>query len=145
MTKRRIWMGLTAVAASAAFLLIAANGIAQSAPGDDDPVLKAMRDEMDRSRQLRVVSGQDVPYFFSYDLTDSENLHVTATLGSAVNVSQQHARFPSVEVRVGDYDFDNTGHIFSGLYSGSRYDGSWPLDDNYQNLREGFWLATDRA
>ena len=145
MTMRRVWMGLTAVAACAAFLLVTADTIAQNAPGDDDPVLKAMRDEMERSRQLRVVSGQDVPYFFSYDLTDSENLHITATLGSAVNVNRQHARFPSVEVRVGDYNFDNTGHIFSGLYSGSRYDGSWPLDDNYQNLRDGFWLATDRT
>jgi TldD protein len=142
---RRFWLSLTAAAASAAFLLIAANGIAQNAPGDDDPILKAMRDEMDRSRQLRVVSGQDIPYFFSYDLTDSENLHVTATLGSAVNVSRLHARFPSVEVRVGDYNFDNTGHIYSGLYTGSRYDGSWPLDDNYQNLRDGFWLATDHT
>jgi predicted Zn-dependent protease len=142
---RRFWFALTAAAASGAFLLITANGIAQNAPGDDDPVLKAMHDEMDRSRQLRVVGGQDMPYFFSYDLTDSENLHITATLGSAVNVSRQHARFPSVEVRVGDYNFDNTGHIYSGLYSGSRYDGSWPLDDNYQNLRDGFWLATDHT
>lgn len=142
---RRMWMGLCAGASAAALLLIAANGLAQNAPGDDDPVLKAMRDEMDRSRQLRVVGGQDVPYFFSYDLTDSENFHVTATLGSPVNVTRQHLRFPSVEVRVGDYDFDNTGHVYSGFYGGSRYDGSWPLDDNYENLRDGFWLATDRT
>jgi hypothetical protein len=150
MTTRRLWLThrlllTVGSAAGVALLLVSANGIAQNVPGDDDPILKAMRDEMDRSRQLRVVSGQDVPYFFSYDLTDSENFHVTATLGSAVNVNRQHVRFPSVEVRVGDYNFDNTGHIFSGLYSGSRYDGSWPLDDNYQNLREGFWLATDHT
>jgi TldD protein len=140
---RRVAIALSA--AAVAVLLIAASGFAQNSPSDDDPVLKAMRDEMDRSRQLRAVSGQDVPYFFSYDLTDSENFHISATLGSAVNVTRQHLRFPSVEVRVGDYNFDNTGHIFSGLYSGSRYDGSWPLDDNYQNLRDGFWLATDRT
>ena len=48
-------------------------------------------------------------------------------------------------MRVGSYDFDNTGHIYSGIYTGSRYDTEWPLDDNYPTLRECFWLATDRA
>ena len=112
---------------------------------DDDVVLKAMRDEMERSRQLRVAGGQDAPYFFSYDLTDSEDFHVVATLGSPVSVSRRHVRNPGAEVRVGSYDFDNTGHIFSGRYSGSRYDGNWPMDDNYALLREGFWLLTDRT
>ncbi len=112
---------------------------------DDDVVLKAMRDEMERSRQLRVAGGQDAPYFFSFDLTDSEDFHAVATLGSPVSVSRRHVRNPGAEVRVGSYEFDNTGHIFSGRYSGSRYDGNWPLDDNYALLREGFWLLTDRT
>ena len=56
------------------------------------------------------------------------------------------SRLPNIEVRVGSYDFDNTGHIYSGLYSGSRYDTDpLPLDDNYRTLREGLWLATDHA
>jgi predicted Zn-dependent protease len=46
---------------------------------------------------------------------------------------------------VGSYDFDNTGHIFSGVYSGSRYDGNWPLDDDYANFRSELWLSTDRS
>jgi TldD protein len=118
----------------------------QSIP-DDDVVLRAMRDEMDRSRQLRVVAGgaDDVPYFISYSLSDAESFHVTASLGAAVNVARTHSRAPVIEVRVGGYDFDNTGHIFSGIYSGSRFDGQWPLDDYYPSLRECFWLATDHA
>ena len=37
-------------------------------PSDDDPILRAMRDELERSRQLRMVGGgDDAPYFFSYD------------------------------------------------------------------------------
>jgi hypothetical protein len=42
-------------------------------PGDD-LVLKAMRDEMERSRQLRAAGGGEVPYFFSFSLTDADNL-----------------------------------------------------------------------
>ena len=131
-------------AAGAVLLALSQAGWAQNS-GDDDVILKAMKDEMERSRQLRAAGGGDAPYFFSYDLTDSENVRVNASMGSAVSVSHDHLRFPSVEVRVGAYDFDNTNHIFSGLYSGSRYDGTWPLDNNYAALREAFWLSTDRA
>ncbi len=113
-------------------------------PVDDDVVLKAMRDEMARSRQLRVAGGGDAPYFFSYDLTDSDDFRVVATLGSPVSVTRRHGRIPGAEVRVGSYDFDNTGHVYTGRYNGSRYDGNWPMDDNYGLLREGYWLLTDR-
>ena len=113
---------------------------------DDDVILRAMRDEMDRSRQLRVIGGSDdAPFFISYTLSDIESFHVNASMGAPVSVNRNHARVPAVQVRVGSYDFDDTGHIFSGIYTGSRLDGAWPLDDSYQNLRESFWLATDRA
>jgi hypothetical protein len=142
---------LRAVAVQACLGLVVLTGVALLAQnsGDDDVILKAMRAEMDRSKQLGGGSGgdgsQDKPYFFSYDLTDSENLRISASMGSIVNVQSLHTKIPSIEVRVGNYDFDNTGHIFSGVYTGSRYDGSWPVDDNYQALRDAFWLGTDRA
>jgi TldD protein len=129
------------LAASAAWL------ISQSGPSipADETLLRAMRDELQRSKQLAVVAGQDAPYFFSYTLTDAETLHISASMGAVVNVSRNRFRSPSTEVRVGSYDFDNTGHIFSGIYSGSRYDGNWPLDDDYTNFRSELWLSTDRA
>ena len=84
--------------------------------------------------------------FSSYDFTDSEDFHMVARAGlGGDRFARSMRRTPSAEVRVGSYDFDNTGHIFSGRYSGSRYDGNWPLDDNYGALREGFWLLTDRT
>jgi TldD protein len=111
----------------------------------DDALLRAMHDEMDRSRQLRVASSGDVPYYFSYSVTDGDNLTVSASLGAVYNVSRNQFRAPAIEVRVGSYEFDHTGHVFSGIYQGSRYDQSWPIDNNYANLRQSFWLATDVA
>jgi TldD protein len=111
----------------------------------DETLLRAMRDELQRSKQLTVVSGQDAPYFFSYTLTDAETLRISASQGAVVTVSRNRFRSPSAEVRVGNYDFDNTGHIYSGIYSGSRYDGNWPLDDDYSAFRTELWLSTDRA
>jgi predicted Zn-dependent protease len=130
------------LAASAAWLISQEPGPTLPA---DETLLRAMRDELQRSKQLAVVAGQDAPYFFSYSLTDADTLHISATMGAVVNVSRNHFRSPETEVRVGNYDFDNTGHIFSGIYSGSRYDGNWPLDDDYTNFRSELWLSTDRA
>jgi predicted Zn-dependent protease len=104
-----------------------------------------MRDELQRSKQLAVVAGQDAPYFFSYSLTDAETLRISAANGAVVNVARSRFRSPDAQVRVGSYDFDNTGHIYSGIYSGSRYDGNWPLDDDYASFRTELWLSTDRA
>lgn len=144
---------LVHVGFSAAFLsFLESSGLAQtnvSQTSDaSDVLLRAMRDEMERSRQLRVAGGggDDVPYFISYTVSDQENLSVSATLGAITSVDRNRFRIPSIEVRVGSYNFDNTGHVFSGYYSGSRFDNSpWPLDDDYQALRESLWLATDHA
>ena len=111
----------------------------------DETLLRAMQDELQRSKQLAVVAGEDAPYFFTYSLTDAETLRISVSNGAVVNVSRNHFRSPDAEVRVGSYDFDNTGHIYSGIYSGSRYDGNFPLDDDYASFRSELWLSTDRA
>jgi len=141
---------LAAGLAAPAALLISQAPASSNAPAplpdfpQDEVILRAMKDEMVRSWQLGTVGGADRPYFISYSLTDSVNLNISSTLGATVNVTGNHFRSPSVEVRVGSYQMDNTGHVNSGAYNGSRFDDSWPLDDNYQNLRDGFWLSTDR-
>ena len=107
-------------------------------PYAEDVILRAMKDELERSRQLRVVgdSGDDLPYFISYTLDDNDAFEVDASFGAVTSVSRNRFRLPNIEVRVGSYDFDNTGHIFSGLYSGSRYDTEpLAIDDDYRALR----------
>jgi hypothetical protein len=140
---------LVHVSLSAAVVsLLEPGGEAQAANGDDDVLLRAMRDELERSRQLRVVGGggDDVPYFISYTVSDQDDLSISASLGSITSSTRNRYRIPGIEVRVGSYDFDNTGHVYSGYYSGSRFDNEpWPLDDDYQALREALWLATDHA
>ena len=138
---RRQFLVVTGLSAAAARLR------AQD-PYAEDVILRAMKDELERSRQLRVVGGggDDTPYFISYTLDDTDAFEVDASFGAVTTVNRNRFRLPNIEVRVGSYDFDNTGHIYSGLYSGSRYDTEpLPLDDDYRALREGLWLATDYA
>jgi TldD protein len=117
-------------------------------PYAEDVILRAMKDELERSRRLRVTGGggDDTPYFISYTLDDTNMFEVDASFGAVTTINRNRFRLPNIEVRVGSYDFDNTGHIYSGLYTGSRYDTEpLPLDDDYRALRQGLWLATDYA
>ena len=112
---------------------------------DADPVLRAMKDELERSRQLRIVS-LDAPYFIEYRVEDVNDFSATATLGALVSSNQTLLRVPTVKVRVGDYIFDNTNHLYSDAYTGSRYDpDQLPMENNYGAFRQVLWLATDRA
>ena len=124
-----------------AFCLLPATVLAQ----DADPVLRAMKDELARSRQLRIVS-LDAPYFIEYRVEDVNAFSVSATLGALVASNQSVLRVPTVRVRVGDYLFDNTNHLYSDAYTGNRYDPEQlPLENDYRAFRQVLWLATDRA
>jgi hypothetical protein len=100
---------------------------------------------MQRSPQLKI-SGLDAPYFFEYRVEDTNSFNITASLGALISSRESHIRFPLVNVRVGDYAFDNSNHIYSDAYGGSRYDpDELPLEDDYLAFRQVLWLATDRA
>ncbi|HLJ13091.1 MAG TPA: metallopeptidase TldD-related protein [Bryobacteraceae bacterium] len=125
------------------FLVLACAAAAQAQK--QDPILRAMHDELDRSKALRVVSS-DLPYYIEYQVEDQDSFSVSASLGGLLSSNHTHFRIPETQVRVGSYDFDNTDHVYSGYYSGRRYDPShWPIDDNYEVMRQFLWLSTDRA
>lgn len=112
-------------------------------PQGQDIVLRAMRDELQRSLGLKVLS-LEVPYYIAYALDDGENFSAAATLGGLVSSRQDRFRIPEVRVRVGSYRFDNTNYVGSDFQFGSRYAmGRFPLEDVYPLLRRTWWLETD--
>ena len=91
-----------------------------------------------------LVASLETPYYVEYSVHDSESVQVTASLGALSDVQRGHVRLPRIQVRVGDYKFDNGNYIYSDSNFGSGYDlGTLPIDDNYMALRQYFWLATD--
>lgn len=119
--------------------------MAAQAPQDQDILLKAMQDEMARTRQLRILDLA-VPYYVEYRVEDGATLAIEATLGALVSSSVGAQRIPTVRVRVGDYKLDNTNYVYSEVRGGDRFDSDrLPLENNYEILRQAFWLATDRA
>jgi predicted Zn-dependent protease len=118
-------------------------------PGPDsdtgDVVLKAMRDELARSMAQLRLDTLPHPYFIAYRIQDIEHGGAEATLGSLLARDEDRNRILSVEVRIGDYTFDNSN--FLGVPTGSGDfgldPGDVPLDDNYLEIRRQLWLATD--
>jgi predicted Zn-dependent protease len=112
---------------------------------DQDPILRAMRDELQRSLELKVLNLEP-PYYISYSLEDGTSFSASASLGGLVTSRRDHFRAPDVRVRVGNYQFDNTNYVGSDFFFGARYaTGRFPLDNTYPVLRRYLWLETDGA
>lgn len=103
-----------------------------------DVQLRAMLDELARSKTLKL-NDLDKPYFIEYTVSDIDQANIVASLGGLTASSRLHVRQPRLEVRVGDYQFDNTNSI----YSTSGHLGLFPIDDDYEAMRSELWLATD--
>ncbi len=135
-------------------LLLLGVGLAQSQQptsqpqnANSDPLLRAMKDEIKRVAELiRLHLTLDPPYYTEYRTEDTVSHSIAASLGALVEETDAAFRVPSVQLRVGTANFDNTDYVYSEFYPGNRYDpGRLPLDNDYLAFRQVFWLATDRA
>ena len=109
-----------------------------------DPVYDAMQAELKRSMSLSL-NTLEKPYFISYAVDDGKTWSGTAAHGGLISAHVGKFRRPEVQVRVGDYNFDNTngggGRGRGGGYSLSGF----PLDDDPVVIRQYLWLETDSA
>lgn len=109
-----------------------------------DALFDGMKAELQRAQTLAL--GQlDKPYYVSYSLDEGHVWSGSATFGGLVNSANSKFRIPQVQLRVGDYKFDNS-NFAGGGGGGPRYDlRAFPLDDDPLVARQYFWLATDSA
>ena len=111
-----------------------------SAPSTtDDPVLRAMQKELERSRSHLKLEQMAAPYYIEYRVVDMDGYIAEATFGALRTNLRAHLRFARVVVRVGDYKQD------SYFRQGEGATDYVPLDDDGLALRHHLWLATDKA
>jgi TldD protein len=124
---------------------------AAQAPLDNDQTLRAMHDEMERSKtrlELNIPgTNQPVrPYYIEYRLLDLDVREIAAQFGTLLTSTHTRNRFMNVEARVGTYKLDSSNFIgdegFRG-FIGSQ--GSVGIDRDYDSLRQDLWIATDQA
>jgi predicted Zn-dependent protease len=117
----------------------AAATAASSAAVQSDPLLKAMREELDRSKSQLKMDNVPAPYYIEYRLSDVDEYSAEAAFGALRQDQRIHVRNLRVVVRVGDYKQD------SYYGPGTGFVNIAPRDDDSIALRRELWLATDRA
>jgi TldD protein len=99
-------------------------------------------------RNFQILKKQDAPaYFLSYTMHDTRSTRLGASFGALHQNDELHNRFATVEVRVGDYELDNTHPIRGDSRAmGPRVSRiALPLTDDEQAIRLALWRATDRT
>lgn len=122
-------------------------GFAQSLSADE--LIDAMVAELGRSGQLKSEDFSS-PYFVSYSVYDFMDKGYDAEFGAIFNEFDNHKRRGYVEVRVGDYSFDNSvkGGVIDLWSPNIDFDRSHvnlrvPLENDADAIRTQLWLVTD--
>jgi hypothetical protein len=118
----------------------------------NEEIFRAMKDEIDRSMTELKLDKLEKPYYIEYILEISSPVTIQSYLGSVVEINNNKQAKVTVQVRVGDYQFDNTNFFDIGLgFFGSSDDEEGfknrriALQPDYNSLRRELWLATDAA
>ena len=118
---------------------------------DNDQTLRAMRDEMARSKarlELQISKSDKPvrPFYVEYRLLDLDVREAVGEFGALVSTNHNRNRLMSVNARVGDYKLDSSNFIseegFRGFIGST---GSVGIDRDYDSLRQDLWIATDQA
>jgi predicted Zn-dependent protease len=136
--------------ASVALVVCLAEGAAAQSPAAipaAGPAIIAIL-QAELSRNIDVLKQQPVPaYFAAYTLHDSRSTQIQASFGAIDRSDDSRQRFATVEVRVGDYELDNT-HPIRGdarALSPRLVQVSLPQSDDERPIRLALWRATDRS
>jgi predicted Zn-dependent protease len=111
---------------------------AATAP-DDDVLLRALKEEMQRSRSHLKMENVAAPYYIEYRVTELDAFEASALFGALRIQQRGAARFLRVVVRIGDYKQDSYYGTGEGTVD------MVPVDDDLYAIRHRVWLATDRA
>ena len=133
------WFSAKSLSAALFVALSVTYTFAQKPPAVGDPLLTAMRAELDRSQKELQLQSMQRPFFIEYRLDDVQEVAAQASYGALTANGNNHQRIMRVTVRVGDYKADS---------SSNRGDGVVQLtaaDDDSAALRYGLWAATDNA
>lgn len=106
-------------------------------------LLKAMKDEMERSKNELKLPDSPAPFFVSYTVAEISYISVTGTSGRILNTKESpKERVHSVNLYVGDSKF-SSDYSFSG--NGILSPVLTSSEDNYLQLRRNFWQTSDLA
>ncbi|HYM20231.1 MAG TPA: metallopeptidase TldD-related protein [Candidatus Kapabacteria bacterium] len=115
-----------------------------------DNLIKVLHDEL--NREYAVLKAQPVaPYFISYNLGEDQNVTISASFGALERSTNTKNRTLLIDLRVGDYQLDNThqirggGGIFGGGGFAAANSRQAPVENDPEAMKISLWRETDAA
>jgi TldD protein len=112
----------------------------------EDLVILAAEKEMLRS--FTILQEQEEPvYWIGLGIHDTHNIEIQATNGAASYPLDQRYRYLDIDLRVGNYQLDNTHKILDGSYfdEPTHFDYQFPISDDSEVIERVIWKGLDEA
>lgn len=113
---------------------------------EEDIILRAMDDELQRNLKELQLPDHKKPFFIQYSIADLKVHQMVATLGAVLQSNSSASRTKaSVRILVGGYEF-NDESLDNNLYSQpGNNEISVPLENDYEGIRRSLWVTTDNV
>ncbi len=108
-------------------------------------VLDAATKELDRTMS-ELKNKPNPPYYLSFTIYDINSILIKSSDGKIETNNENKTRTLDIDIRVGNYKFDNT-HVIRGEafnLGSNRNSYILPLDNNEPAIRNSIWFATDK-
>lgn len=126
------------------FLLICFNFL--SAQNSDEPIWKALNDELSRNMKELTYLDYEKPFFINYTIGTNQNAVVLGSMGAIILSNENKMNTEMVRVMVGNYKLNDEN--FENENNNVRFNGGsipLPLDADYYGIRRTLWLQTDKV
>lgn len=113
---------------------------------DVQVVLLSLKKEISRFME-ELKEQQYPPYYIGYQVSDIQSLNIVGTFGNILTSKFEEKRFLDIDLRVGNYQLDNSHRSFSGRgFTFSNFGSKeLPLDADENAIRSAIWIATENA
>jgi TldD protein len=113
---------------------------------DDKELIKSSKEEL--TRVFNELKKQSKPaYFISYNIIRNKNYRISSSFGNLESYSVNDKRTVDIDLRVGDYNFDNThtirGNAFNFSFEKNSFD--LPLDADIQATKNTLWYISNAS
>ncbi len=120
-------------------------GFISIAKSEESIIIKSAKTELNRFME-GMKSQKYPPYFIAYGISDVKSTTISASFGKIINNSTTKKRVLDIDLRVGDYQLDNT-HIIRGQAFSFGFRGgsiALPIENDELALRNAMWYASEK-
>lgn len=128
------------------FIFLVAYGFVFAQTKDTPKIVQISEREIARTMQ-ELKSNQNPPYFLEHYITETKSYRIASSFGATESKNIDSNRMLDIQIRVGDYKFDNT-HLIRGNplnFSSSFGRIELPYNDDESLIAKTMWFATDKA